>query len=1085
MTLKGPTAGVYYLNELPRYYLDADGEPPGRWHGHAAEMLGIDVRIVDGDFLAVMAGRDPTTNRDLGRVYGTESVRGFDVTASAPKSVSVLWALGDEHTRAVVVDAHDTAVGAMIDWIESHAHTRYRIGGSVAVVDAEGILAGVFRQHTSRALDPQLHSHVVVANRVLSDDGRWLALDARTLKLDQRTLSAIYHASLRAELTNRLGVAWLIPENGIAEIAGMPAALLAEYSARTTQVRERVAEKLARFEATMGREPTGRERWRLEREAVVDSRPTKPKPLSAERLHDQWRARAVTLGVRPEHLVDAVTSAVDPTRMTSAVTEQMMVDALAALADKQSSWRPAEIVRQLAAATPTDLDIEADELVAVIDQLAARIVTEYCIELSAAIPDNARLRRDGRPVTESAVDRALTTHAILVEEAGVLDWAQRRAPNPEPAAPIPTPEHLSGPQREVAAAIAGTDALVLVVGPAGTGKTTAIKPAVDHLRSTGRVVFGVAPSAVAAEVLATETGVDADTLDKLLIEHTLKRPPLKRFDLPRDATVIVDEAAMVSTPKLGELARLADQKQWRVVLVGDPLQFSPVGRGGMFTALCDRHPVIELDTVHRFANPWERQASLALRRSDPDALAVYDRHHRIHALKPEHGIDTIIYVWHTRRAEGGDVLLMAASNTTVVELNRAAQQQLIRDGDINTNRFVDTGVYRLHVGDRIVTRRNDRDLTTTRGRHVHNRDEWTITTIARGGAVTVDCVNGRVTLPGAYVGEHVELAYAQTSHAAQGRTVDHALLYIDGPTDTAGVYVPLTRGRETNNAYVVVTDNQTAVDVLEAALAQRWIDTPAHTRHQQLNPTPPAPPTPTPTPTPTRRELSGPDLRGLLAQRSYLEQRIGWHDMQLRHLPPRLETATKQHDQLVVELANLNTRSVDAKDVLDRYDRPLHRRGHTQQIAHAHHHLGSAQHHAPYLERHIAEHAADIATITAELDKHRKEAPSRGAWLQDLADTTTTLNDDLNHRARRHRQHPTGDLTRVYGERPTNPETARRWDTATALSTQHNDAYHDTSGHSIERSDNRRRVQHANEQLEAAIEHDNPHTRGRGHGISM
>ena len=145
----------------------------------------------------------------------------------------------------------------------------------------------------------------------------------------------------------------------------------------------------------------------------------------------------------------------------------------------------------------------------------------------------------------------------------------------------------------------------------------------------------------------------------------------------------------------------------------------------------------------------------------------------------------------------------------------------------------------------------------------------------------------------------------------------------------------------------------------------------------------------------------------------------------------------------------------------------------------------SAQHHAHYLECHIAERAADIATITAELDKHRVDTPSRGAWLQDLADTDTALNDDLNQRARRHRQHPTGDLTRVYGERPTNPETARRWDTATALSTQHNDAYNDTSGHSIERSDNRRRVQHANEQLEAAIEHDNPHTRGRGHGISM
>ena len=97
---------------------------------------------------------------------------------------------------------------AMVGWIEAHAHTRYRIGGEVAVVDADGIIAAAFRQHTSRALDPQLHTHVVIANRVLADDGRWLALDARSLKVDQRTLSAIYHAGLRAELTRRLGVAW-------------------------------------------------------------------------------------------------------------------------------------------------------------------------------------------------------------------------------------------------------------------------------------------------------------------------------------------------------------------------------------------------------------------------------------------------------------------------------------------------------------------------------------------------------------------------------------------------------------------------------------------------------------------------------------------------------------------------------------------------------------------------------------------------------------------------------------------------------------------------------------------------------------
>jgi conjugative relaxase-like TrwC/TraI family protein len=174
-------------------------------------------------------------------------VRGFDVTASAPKSVSVLFAVGGDAARRAVLGAHDAAVGAMVAWIEAHAHTRFRIAGRVAVLDAKGIVAAAFRQHTSRALDPQLHTHVVIANRVVSPDGRWLALDARTLKLDQRTLSAIYHTGLRAELTARLGVAWEPPVNGIAEIAHVSADVLEEFSSRTADVDDRVAVKLQRF----------------------------------------------------------------------------------------------------------------------------------------------------------------------------------------------------------------------------------------------------------------------------------------------------------------------------------------------------------------------------------------------------------------------------------------------------------------------------------------------------------------------------------------------------------------------------------------------------------------------------------------------------------------------------------------------------------------------------------------------------------------------------------------------------------------------------------------------------------------------
>jgi len=339
-TLKGADAGAYYIEALPSYYLDTD-EPPGRWHGIGAERLGLIGTVVDEDFLDVMAGLHPCSGgAPLGRTYGEKSVRGFDVTSSAPKSVSTMFALGGDVIRDEVLAAHDAAVEAQLRWIENHAHTRFRINGEVAVVDAHGIVAATFRQHTSRALDPQLHTHLVIANRVLAPDGRWLALDARTLKMDQRTLSAIYHAALRVEMTSRLGVSWRPVVNGIAEIDRIDDVVLEEFSARSVDVARRVDEKLDRFVDTFDRDPTPRERWRLEREAVIDSRPAKAHGIDAGELHTAWRERIESLGLVPYDIVDEAISGLRPRALTERREQYFISRAGGRLRSPGNSRRP-------------------------------------------------------------------------------------------------------------------------------------------------------------------------------------------------------------------------------------------------------------------------------------------------------------------------------------------------------------------------------------------------------------------------------------------------------------------------------------------------------------------------------------------------------------------------------------------------------------------------------------------------------------------------------------------------------------------------------------------------------------------------
>jgi conjugative relaxase-like TrwC/TraI family protein len=839
-TLKGSGAGRYYTERLPSYYLDGD-DPPGRWWGNGADRLGLPSEVDPEAFLAVMAGQDPATQTDLGRRYGEESVRGYDATFSAPKSVSVLFALGDETTRREVVEAHEGAVEAVLGWIEDHAHTRIRDHGHVMCVDAQGIVVGVFRQHTSRRLDPQLHTHAVIANKVRAPDGRWLALDARTIKIDQRTLSALYHAGLRAELTRRLGVQWRPPEHGIAEVAGIDEAVLEAFSQRSHDMQRRLDEKLARFRTDMGREPTEKERWKLEREAVLDSRPAKPHGPTLPELHHEWRLRVQVMGRHSGRIVEAMVGrqrrleGIDADRAVS-----MAKEAVSSLSDQQSSWRPAELVRELAAVTPTTVTADARQLTEFLQRLADQVAAARCVDISKSVASNIPRRRDGRPITEAAVNRALTTQGILDEEEYLVGWAERRKNQgfgrPR-ARPIRFADHLTKGQVAVVAAVADGDDLELVVGPAGAGKTTTLAAAALNLSVRGHIPFGLAPTAAAAEVLATEADIPADTLDKLLTEHSHpSRPPQPGYDLRAGTTVIVDEAATAATPKLAALARLADQHQWRVVLVGDPRQFAAVGRGGMFAHLVDTHGATELEQVHRFSHEWERRASLRLRAGDPTVLAEYERRGRLHGgtlVQMEAGI---IDAWHQARRRGETAALMANSTDSVARLNHFAQQARIQAGELDVAApALRIGDEKLRVGDEVVTRRNDRTLRTDQGHMVKNRDHWTITAIHPDGRVALAGRTGIIRLPADYVTEHLQLGYAQTSHATQGRTVDTSLLLIDTPTDTHGVYTPMTRGRQANHAYVATEENHTARDVLTAAITRDWIDQPAIT-HRDLDP---------------------------------------------------------------------------------------------------------------------------------------------------------------------------------------------------------------------------------------------------------
>jgi len=1041
ITLKGADAGRYYVEEVGRYYLDGD-EPPGRWHGAGARELGLAGTVDDDDFLAVMDGLDPATDKLLGTRHTDRTVRGFDVTCSAPKSVSLLFAIGDHDLQDEVLAAHDAAVDATLGWIEQHAHCRYRVNGEIWTVDAEGLIAAAFRQHTSRAHDPQVHTHLVIANRVMAPDGRWLALDARTLKCDQRTISALYAAGLRAELTARIGVRWREVKNGLAEMADAPDDILRAFSERTRQMEQRIDERTEAFTNALGRLPTGRERWCLERRAAIDSRPTKTS-ADAPMLRQRWLTQLHDLGVDREQLIDRITGRSRAIEPDDTLDRKVTADALYSLRDTQSVWRPAEVVREIAANLPTRLGATAAEVVDRCELLASQVEDGVLVDISRPVPAGVPVRRDGRPVTEGALDRMLTTDAILTEEERILDLAQR------------WDEQLTAVQHHAAPAVAGDRRLVLVVGPAGTGKTTAMRPAVDQLRADGRPCFGVAPSAAAAEVLSVDSGIDADTLDKLLIEYRLQRPPGGRYDLPAGTTVIVDEAAMVATPRLAELIELAERRGWRLALVGDPMQFSAVGRSGMFGHLVDTIGAVELDRVHRFDAGWERDASLGLRRGDTKVVDLYDNHDRLHGGTRNQMARATVVAWRYATVNGATAAMMAPTNEGVTVLNTLAQAMRMGAGEIDADSpSVRLGDTRAYAGDLIATRRNDRTLHTDRRRMVKNRDRWTIEAVHPDGRLTVAGVTGRVTLPADYVAHDVTLAYAETSHATQGRTVDRSFLYLDGPTDTRGIYVPLTRGRSTNEAFVVLQGDETAAETVADAdaVARTRADQPAIARRLDR-------------PIPKERPVAGvpnrvtgrlrparpvplpdPELRALVGRAVAHERAIATLAYDLDGHARTIGDLVRQGRETTDAITAAETRLTEATQFLNDHDRPFHRRAHRPEINQARVDVRSLP---GYIER-LGVELQDL-TDAAEQEREARavtEQRSSDPSIQPDADRLRrAIDTDARTRGEAAAANPSPLLVAHLGPVPTETEARDRWVEAAGRIAQHHALWPVPEGH--------------------------------------
>jgi conjugative relaxase-like TrwC/TraI family protein len=765
------------------YYLEAR-ESPGRWWGSGRDALGLRAEVAGADLRALLEGRHPVSGRQLGRTFGDRSARAFDATFSAPNSVSVLWALTPDHwVRAEVLAAHDAAVDAALGWFETHGAVTRRGSDGVHQVDTRGISVALFRHHTSRTVDPQLHTHAVIAAKVQDRTGKWLSLDARFLKGQQRTIGWIYDAALRAELTTRLGVAWVGDDERPVDLAIVPEYLQALFSERSEQVAAKHQALIERWSAENdGADPDPMTIAMLERRAVTTSRPGKLDGLEPESMLAEWAARARAAGFEPAVLdrFHLVAPSVSHRRSSD---EAAIGEALRRVQDESSAWLRADIACHLSNLVPARAGASAGDVVREIDRLADLAIGR-CAPLG---PDRSGpTRRDGRPISEAVTDRLFTTSRVLDQEVELQSWAEAST-----KAPAPSLE----PQQAAVAAITRHDALVVVVGPAGMGKTTTTAHAINTLRAQRRSVVGLAPSGKAADVLAREAGCPTDTVAGFLTRHRNGES-----SWPAGTTVVLDEAGMIATDDLAQVVGLVRRHRWRLVALGDPAQLPAVGRGGVFAHWCDTVPHLELDTPRRFREPFEAQASLQLRSGDPEAAEIYAENRRLRTIHPALLARDVARL-HRRHREAGRTVAITTNTTEMARaINLAIHSQRAHRPGSGVSLSDGTTA---DVGDQIATRRNDPSVTTDRGERVRNRHTWTVSAVSDDGSLTaIHPERSEVTLPASYVSEHVELGWAVTGYGNQGDSVDVGIAVLEPGSTRSHAYVAMTRGRDTNLALI-------------------------------------------------------------------------------------------------------------------------------------------------------------------------------------------------------------------------------------------------------------------------------------------
>lgn len=842
--MQGGQAGYYLALAQEDYYL-AGGEPPGAWLGTGSERLGLAGVVNPQDLTHCFQGNSHDGSKLVQNAGKANRQPGWDLTFSAPKSVSVAWSQASQVEQLEIREAHAAAVGAAVKFLEdNYAHSRIGKGGTEQV--KAGLVVASFEHSCSRALDPQLHTHCLVMNLGVDAAGNARSLLSKPLYEAKMLAGAFYRCELAAQLQRRLGVTLETPVGRDGrpvtwfELKGVPEPLLKHFSKRR-----------AAIEKELGAQ--GMESASAAAFAALATREAKQMIPPRQELHDGWKREGRELGFSVDGLFRPASD-----RSLANVHAQYrtaLAESLAAITFSENFFTKDELTRRTleaaqelgipATAVPPAIEADLHQLPTFVP-LGMRNGTELWTTSEVLSVEKEFLESVGtlKARTFTGVSDAVVHGAINKVRGGpggsfTLDDEQKEA---------------------VRYLTQGKESVKVITGFAGTGKTDMLSAAREAWEKAGYTVIGTALAGVAARTLQEKAGIQSDTVRMRELQlhrdlkHTLqhhakqlvraalgkKTYALSHLTIDAKTVLVVDEAGMVGTRDFALLAKAVVDHGGSLVVVGDQWQLSSIERGGCLGSLTELIEGIHLSQIRRQEDAGDREAVLKILDGDPEAaLKHYAQKGQFFVERSnEKARQKLIDDW---AASGGaekphEHRIFASTHADVNRFNELAQWKRVQAGQVDVGQYVQHDETRFMVGDAVRFNQSDRSLGIKKGetgtviackdghlgKYVAVQKTVEVKTLSQAAAAAIKhharqllraamgkrteklpkrtdivVVPLKTLIPTAKAYSGLRLDYCMTTHLGQGQTVRNAYVHLGGNmTDRELSYVQASRHKE-------------------------------------------------------------------------------------------------------------------------------------------------------------------------------------------------------------------------------------------------------------------------------------------------